>query len=334
MSTAILEHKELSSPSPIKTGEYKKTSKLFFVHSKLLEAQITDLFDDVWPTVTAWKNLRWHVKGYHFEHPNYDNNQLIHRFVDTNDKSNRPNLYRRCIQEPWEDQKYRIAANLLLNTFACFEGWVDELLNALGVYSRTRASNFQFPYKWSNELANMQSGGNQVIVDAFYDAYKSSNKRYNSGHLNNYYKAYRFFKECRNSIVHSGGIASTKLISAQTDYQALSKADLDVKEIPEYHAAQHGKPISISLRGVVGFTQIILNIVSTLDIEFIKCKNADSYFINYLKSALGGGYPVTASTNPKKLQKDIIHICGKASFKPPREFANLHSFLSSNRIML
>ena len=333
MSTAIIEHKELSSPSPIKTGEYKKSSRLFFVQSKLLEAQITDLFDDVWPTVTAWKNLRWQVKGYHFEHPNYDNSQLTQRFVEANDKSNRPNLYRRCIQEPWEDQEYRIASNLLLNTFACFEGWVDEILKILGLHTKTRATNFQFPSKWVNELLTMQSGGNQVIVDAFFDAYKGASKRYNLGHLNNYYIAYRYFKECRNIIVHSGGIVSNKLISAQKSYQSLSKEDLDVKEVPAFYAAQFDKPLSISLRGVVGFTQIVLNIVSTLDIEFIKCKNADSYFINHLKSVLGG-CPITASSNPNKLKKDISHLCGKAGFKSPKEFTNMHVFLSRNGIML
>ena len=36
---------ELSHPSPLRTGNYKTTTRMFFTSNKLLEAQLTELFD-------------------------------------------------------------------------------------------------------------------------------------------------------------------------------------------------------------------------------------------------------------------------------------------------
>ena len=72
--------------------------KCFFFQSKLIEAQITELFDDLWPTVTALKNLRWQVNGYYHEMNVKQNAKLASRFVFFVDKTNRRKLYRVCIE--------------------------------------------------------------------------------------------------------------------------------------------------------------------------------------------------------------------------------------------
>ena len=124
--------KALSSPSRIQSGTYKKTMKCFFFQSRLFEAQITELFDDLWPTVTAIKNLRWQVNGYYHEMGITQNQKLAARFVDVEDKTNRPNLYRTCIEQSWEQQEFSISRNLLTNIFALFEGWLEMILPMLG----------------------------------------------------------------------------------------------------------------------------------------------------------------------------------------------------------
>ena len=72
----------LSTPSRVQSGLYKKTMKCFFFQSRLFEAQMTELFDDLWPTVTAIKNLRWQVNGYYHEMNVKQNAKLSARFVD------------------------------------------------------------------------------------------------------------------------------------------------------------------------------------------------------------------------------------------------------------
>lgn len=88
---------KLSTTSPIRSGGYIRTRTYFFEASKLLAAQITEIFDQVWPTITALKNLRWQVRGYCDENNVQNNGLLSEKFVEKNDKINRPNLYRTCI---------------------------------------------------------------------------------------------------------------------------------------------------------------------------------------------------------------------------------------------
>ena len=87
-------NKILSASSRLRTGFYKTGTLMFFTPSKLFEAQMTDVFDEVWPTVTALKMLRWQVKGYYEEYCVQDNARLSMKFVEREDVTNRPNLYR------------------------------------------------------------------------------------------------------------------------------------------------------------------------------------------------------------------------------------------------
>lgn len=119
--------KVLSASSRLRTGLYKTNTTLFFTPSKLFEAQMTEIFDEVWPTVTAIKMLRWQVKGYYEEYCIDNNARLSSKFVEKEDITNRPNLYRTCIEDTWEDIEYRIAKNLLTNIFACYEGWAENI---------------------------------------------------------------------------------------------------------------------------------------------------------------------------------------------------------------
>lgn len=322
----------LSTPSPLKTGEYRKTKRMFFQQSKLLEAQITDLFDDVWPTITAWKNLRWQVLGYCGDHQDYTNDQISAKFVEPSDKSNHSNLYRKCILEPWKDQESRIAVGLLISLFACYEGWLEEILKSFKAFSQNRLKAFQFPGSFQKELSYLQSIGNQMLADAFFDVYKSVNKNYNKLHLYNYLVVYRFFKECRNCFIHGGGNASKEVVKAWKAYNTLDKEDVDVKQLPEAFEPKMGQPLEISLRGVVGFSQIVLKIVSTLDVEFILCKNAEEVFANTIFEFPHDHFPIKGII--LKRDKMIDRVCKKAFFHSPKEHDDLYLFLKRKGIFL
>lgn len=72
----------LSTRSRLRTGSYKTSTSMFFTPSKLFEAQMTEIFDEVWPTVAALKMLRWQVKGYYEEYCITNNGKLSQKFVE------------------------------------------------------------------------------------------------------------------------------------------------------------------------------------------------------------------------------------------------------------
>ena len=309
--------KQLSSPSKIQSGSYKLTKKCFFYQSKLFEAQVTELFDDLWPTVTAIKNLRWQVNGYYHELNVKQNDRLSARFVDSEDKTNRPNLYRTCIAQSWESQEFSIARNLLTNIFALYEGWIEMILASLGVTRvRDKAKKFQFPNEARATLVNMQQHPNDDLVDALYDAYVAKNNKSRLIHLDNYLKVYRYFKECRNGIIHRGGKTTRNLISAYNSVRSLTLADLDVDELPLMAVVTAvDQDIKLTLRSVVGFSQIVIKLVEVLDAEFIKADNAVDCFINQVKEFTPN--PVSLPHDAHKAEKRIDGIMMRSGFLPP-----------------
>ena len=318
--------KVLSKPSPIKSGMYKTSTKLFFTPSKLLAAQITELFDNVWPQVTAMKNLRWQVKGYYEENQIGINEGLSRKFVEPADKTNRPNLYRTCIQQNWEDQEYFIAKNLLVQIFACYEAWCDNILKLLHRNAHNDGKKLQFPGDVTTLLTAMKNGASQAIKDAFYDAYVNNSKLHAPQCLDNWLKIYRYFKESRNCIMHEGGVTNQRVVDAYMEASTLTKESLRVEEVPIMCVPVLGEYLNLSLRGVVGLSQIILRIVETLDIEMIQCKYADEYFVNRIKEECSRDI----TSEDKQLRK-VKSVVQKGRFvKPENPEILLTTLLNAN----
>ena len=294
---------KLSTPSRIQSGTYKKTMKCFFFQSRLFEAQMTELFDDLWPTVTAVKNLRWQVNGYYHEMNVKQNAKLAAHFVESEDKTNRPNLYRACIEQSWEQQEYSISRNLLTNIFAIYEGWIETILPSLGVDIK-ESKKFQFPNTARAMLTSMQQHENARLVNAFYPVYVAKNSGSKLSHLESYLKVYRYFKECRNCIIHSGGRTNQNRVDAL---------------------------VTLSLRGVVGFSQIVIKLVEVLDMEFIKADKALDCFVAQIKEFTP--YPEYPSQDENKAKKMIGGIMRRSGFLPPIHSNEFYQLLKSWNIL-
>lgn len=324
-------NKILSAPSKIQTGFYKKTTRCFFFQSKLFEAQITELFDELWPLVTAVKNLRKQVWNYYQKNNVKQNHDLTSYFVDSEDKTNRPNLYRACIEQSWEQQEYSISRNLLTNIFALYEGWIETLLPLLGS-NNGKAKDFQFPNKVRIALASMQQHRDDVLVDAMYDVYVTNNSDSKLYNLENYLKVYRYFKECRNCIIHSGGKTNQNLVDAYNDVRTLTVNDLDVNEIPQMEVVSRvDEFVKIGLRGVVGFSQIIIKLVRVLDIEFIKTEKALDCFVNQIKEFT----PKTEYLylDKHKIKEKSDSIMSRSGFLIPRYSDAFYKLLNDKHIL-
>ncbi|MBR6177292.1 MAG: hypothetical protein IKQ70_05325 [Bacteroidales bacterium] len=323
---------QLSTPSKIQSGFYKKSMKCFFFQSKLFEAQMTELYDDLWLTVTAVKNLRWQVNGYYHEMNVKQNNKLASHFVDNDDKTNRPNLYRACIEQSWEQQEYCISRNLLTNIFALFEGWIEMLLPLVS-NNPPSAKQFQFPGSIHPAIAAIQQLSNSVLVTAFYNIYITNNYTSKINHIEHYLKVYRYFKECRNCIIHQGGRTNQNLVNAYSSIQALTTSDLDVTEMPDMEPVfAVNELVKLRLRGVIGLSQIVIKIVEVLDMEFIKADKALDCFISQIKEFTPRPENLRFLTDAKKREK-IVSIMKRSGFPSPNYNTAFYQLLERNRII-
>ncbi len=78
----------------------------FFPPTRVAVAQISELFDFVWPTAAALWNLRWQVSGFLQEVPKSSPVQLNDRFV-FGSKIHGTNLKKACVETTWQAQKHQ-----------------------------------------------------------------------------------------------------------------------------------------------------------------------------------------------------------------------------------
>jgi len=112
---------------------------------------------------------------------------------------------------------------------------------------------------------------------------------------------YRYFKELRNSHVHRNGIADQKAADAYADFASIAPSALGLKAPLQSHPAVTGKPVALTLRGVVGFSGVVLSIVVTVDGMLSSTVAAHNAFLARWKA----GRPSTQLTQLPKCRRDL-----------------------------
>jgi hypothetical protein len=261
-------------------------STYFAVSQDTLD-QITELYDFIWPTVSAMWNLRWQIKGFVNEVGEVNDSDLVKRF-DWGSKIHGVNLKRAYLEQSWEVQQERFAKVLLVNLISIYEGWIADLQSTLN-FNPGLSKDLQFPTQ--TDPQNIPTHGiryaiqqictppSTLLRDAFY-AQLVTQRKYSLARLDSLLKCYRFFKESRNCLAHHGGKASPRLVDAYQTFQAVAApADLGMVEVPRHHPVALGAPVQLDLRGVVGLSDIIIRIIVTLDAELSGAQSAEEELI-------------------------------------------------------
>jgi len=241
---------------------------------------ITGLYDFVWPTAIALWNLRWQVAGYCTVRPSATVAELRSRFAEGSSITG-ANLRRACLQMTWDQQTASLGAVLLTNLFAIYEGWAKRTVAALSLKSSFEAALQKTGL--TALLASLQPRST-LLDSAVYPVLKR-NSRINLAKLDNWLVCYRYFKAVRNKQLHDHGIADKK---AEQSYAAFAvvatKSALGVKEVPEHFPVVAGSPVRLTLRGAVGFSDVLFRTLLTIDAELSRLAVAEPVFASRWKN--------------------------------------------------
>jgi hypothetical protein len=287
-------------------------NKLFFNSSRQAVCSITDIFDFVWPTATAMWNLRWQVDGFLRAQPTASEDTLTSRFAGGSEIRG-ANLRAACINMTWQQQKEKFAKILLIEICALYEAWLEELSSELALASFD-CKGFQFPSNgprgFSASLSCAQVNISSEMQGCIFPAL-ARNRKYSMQRVENLLKCYRFFKESRNSVIHKGSLCHQALVDAYRDYAPLSRNDLGLPEKPVCTSSHNlGDRISLQLRGVVGFADVVLRLITTLDAELCKCQEAEAVLKNLWIGTHGGvvKLPSEISKKHRKASGLIVNL--------------------------
>ncbi|MGH0498942.1 hypothetical protein ACQVPI_22055 [Bacillus wiedmannii] len=319
-------------------------SYLFFKASRNATGQITDLFDFMWPTIAGVWNLREQVKNHLSIEPSATDKDLREKFISGSEINN-VNFRKAFVKRTWEEQEQKLAEFLLTNIFAIHENWLDEVYYAMypqhintdiDISWFTKGMQFPFGSNSSNKhvwraIRRACSNESIMLKDAFYSSL-CANKKNSKQNLNNLLICYRFFKECRNTIIHNAGKVKigSNLINAYNRFLTVSNTNsLDVKEVPEHLPVVVGTDLKISLRGVVGFCEVVLRIITTCDAELARSLDAENEFEKAWKQSKQKNR--TLKKESAKREKQIKRYLIKLQYPEPSSIDRIEDFIVNQK---
>jgi hypothetical protein len=145
--------------------------------------------------------------------------------------------------------------------------------------------------------------------------------------------AYRYFKEVRNSLIHSGGFADVRVVHARNDLAAIPFSNLGLKEALQLPLSAVGDRVNVGLRNVVGLSSIIHRLVVTLDAALAVSKSSERDFLNRF-AARNKNPDVLSKTDAAKRVRHLKRMLGKAQVPRPSALSGTEALLMSEGLII
>ena len=101
------------------------------------------------------------------------------------------------------------------------------------------------------------NGRRSAVMKAEFFPILKANSKNSWSNIEDLLVAYRYFKEVRNSLIHSGGFADVRVVDARNDLAAIPFSNLGLKEALQFPPLAVGDRVNVGLRNVVGLSSII-----------------------------------------------------------------------------
>lgn len=282
--------------------------------------KLTQMYDLVWPIDVSLRYMRKKVTEFYTKFPDdlkpedfeneFDPDRRTHgvnynrAFVYTGKNASELVKNELALENA---QQENLAWLLLTNTIPIYEHWWKSLAEEVGFTTMSEAG-MEFPTNPLDtrkkgilqELTDINCNNSSLFTNIFYPVYTSKkNHCIDTNELNNSMYCYRLFKEIRNCYMHNGGIVSDTIKDSATNLPWISVAYneyltnivtpsstntiLNIEELPSFpsnFSTNIGDKLHITLRGVVGFSNIMRRIMLTVDAELIKSQITEQYIVN------------------------------------------------------
>lgn len=277
--------------------------KYFFECSNSLHNEIIGLNNFVLPICTALWNFRKTVADEVAENSSVSAESLAKKYNKAPGARGTTNLLTAFRDTSWDEQLQGVAELYLIGIISVYEYWCDEITEKLD--NPDLAIKLQFPTNATatsgvgyaiNQITQNQSA---TICGAIYPSLTRS-KKYSLSHLENLLKCFRYFKELRNALLHKGKVCDGKLWGAQSAFSPFANsANLGMKFTPQHSIFGIGDPVKANLHGVLGFTEVILRMVTTIDAELSRSEAAERHLVHRLKEA--PNLPLTSTSKVQNI---------------------------------
>jgi len=249
---------------------------MLLIPSVNFQRGFTELMDFAWGSAAALWNFRWQVAGFQDAGTNIRLNQVAERFLSG---SGIPywNLRPGFLARSWEQDQRELAHTFLVNLIALFEGWTVDVVSKFPhvAHPESIRTQLQFPSRGnygrrfdgiSEAMAKLSVRPSKLMRTSFYPTLAGQPK-YSGNHLDELLAVFRYFKEIRNSRIHSGGICHPELEKSSQAIAPLTARSLGIRSLPQLPAYRTGDATHLKFEEVLFVCDLVLRVVATIDAE-------------------------------------------------------------------
>lgn len=141
---------------------------------------------------------------------------------------------------------------------------------------------------------------------------------------------YRPFKEARNALIHRGGVAAQRDEDASREYELLTAQHLGMRRKPALPTIRVGQPIRLSMSAIVGLSEVLLRVTTTVDVELGVTPAAEDEIWKRWVDRHGKNIYVTP--NQSQMAARLRHYAQHAHVPPPSDPFSLVPWLEGRGI--
>lgn len=317
----------------------------FFSSTQSVDNRLGDIFSFIWGSYAGLRELWWQVRGFKSQFPGLHVSEIENKFLAGLPIPGGIDIQRLFVNTDWAEHEKEFSRWILFDVCTLYEGWAEKVCKDIFASSsfERNAKAIQFP---SGVRPNGQPSGYTVAVNEANASVSNLMKNEFLPTLKKSYLncwpfidqnlvAYRFFKECRNSFIHSEGVVTQDILNRHADLVAIQSSTPS----PFRHKfilpnQTLGQDIELNIKDCINFSTVVRKLLCTFDAAFSVSIASESILEQRIRSLISNNPKwKNLPVDPAKREQRVHRMLAASKIPEPQNFANIMTWMQSKGLI-
>ncbi|MFK4050622.1 hypothetical protein [Acinetobacter venetianus] len=313
----------------------------FFSSTQSVDNRLGDIFNFIWGNYAGLRELWWQVRGLKTQFPNMHASDIKNKFLGGLPIPGGIDFKKLFIQTDWSEHEKEFARWILFDVCTLYEGWAEKVCKDIFVSNYERnAKAIQFPtsngqqFSYIIAVNEANSSVSTLMKNEFLPTLKNSYLNCWPD-INQYLIAYRFFKECRNSFIHSDGVVTQTILDKHAELVTIQlTTPLLFRNNFILPSLTLGQSIELSLKDCINFATIVRKLICTLDAALSVSITSEAILEQRIRNLISNNSKWNnLPSDPVKREQRIHRILAASKIPEPQCFANMMNWMQLKGII-
>lgn len=317
----------------------------FFSSTQSVDNRLGDIFSFIWGNYAGLRELWWQVRGFKAQFPDLHISAVEKKFLAGLPAPGGIDFKKLFVDKDWAEHEREFSRWIIFDVCTLYEGWAEKVCKDIfssSTYERN-AKAIQFP---SGTRPNGQVSGYPIAVNEANISTSTIMKneffptlihRHQNcwSFIDQHLIAYRFFKECRNSFIHSEGIVTQDIINRRVDLLAVQiGAPSPFRNSFILPNQTLGQFIELDLKDCINFATVVRKLICTFDAALSVSISSEDILEQRIRGLVSNNPKWNnLPSDPVKREQRVHRILAASKIPEPQCFANMMTWMQLKSII-